>query len=64
LAQQAAARRVARTARLVQLSGRPHSEALSVRRHAVVRSSCCRRVEGRPLAVLSVPVGWQTPAAA
>jgi hypothetical protein len=65
LARQAAARRVARAALSVQLSGRPHSEALPARRDAAVVPSCFRRVEEaqRP-AALSGPAWWQVPAAA
>jgi hypothetical protein len=64
-ARQAAARRVARAALSVQLSGRPHSEALPARRDAAVVPSCFRRVEEaqRP-AALSGPAWWQVPAAA
>jgi len=65
LARQAAARRGARAALSVQLSGRPHSEALPARRDAAVVPSCFRRVEEaqRP-AALSGPAWWQVPAAA
>jgi hypothetical protein len=64
LVRQAAARRVARAVWSVQLPGRPHSEALSVRRDAAVApSSCFRQVEGQPSAVLSEPAWWQAPAA-
>jgi len=65
LARQAVARRVARAAWSVQLSGHPHSGALPARRDAVVVPSCFRRVEEaqRP-AALSGPAWWQVPAAA
>jgi hypothetical protein len=48
-----------------RLSGRPHSEASSVRRDAAVApSSCFRQAAGRPSAVLLEPAWWQAPAAA
>jgi hypothetical protein len=57
-ARQSAARRAVPAVWSVRLSGRPHSEASSVRRDAAVApSSCLRQVAGRPSAVLSEP-GW------
>ena len=47
----------------VRLSGRPHSEASSVRRDAAA-PSCFRRVAGRRSAALLEPAWWQVPAAA
>lgn len=63
-ARQAAARRVGRAAWSVRLSGRPHSEALSVRRDAAVAPLCFHRAEARLSAALSGPELWQVPAAA
>ena len=65
LAQQAAARRVARAAWSVRLSGRPHSEALPARQDAALVPSCFRRVaEAQRPAELSGPAWSQAQAAA
>jgi hypothetical protein len=47
-----------------RLSGRPHSEASSVRRDAAVAPSCFRQAEARRPAAQSEPAWWQAPAAA
>jgi hypothetical protein len=63
--QPALLRQVVLAVRSARLSGRPHSEASSVRRAvAVAPSSCFRQVEGRRSAVLSELAWWQVPAAA
>ena len=65
LARQEAARRVVRAAWSVQLSGRPHSEALPARQDAALVPSCFRRVaEAQRPAELSGPAWSQVPAAA
>jgi hypothetical protein len=63
-ARQAAVRRVVPAVWSVWWSGRPHSEASSVRRDAAAPSLRLHQVAGRPSAVLSAPAWSQVPAVA